>query len=44
MNWSQLLSMLPYILKGMLGIFVVILIIMLAIYLLNVLTNKKKEQ
>ncbi len=44
MNWTQLLKMLPFILKGMLGIFVVILIIMLTIYLLNVLTNKKTEE
>ncbi len=42
-NIDGLMTTLPMILKGMIGIFAVIIIIMISIYLLNVLTNKKSK-
>lgn len=41
-NINGLMATLPMILKGMIGIFAVIIIIMISIYLLNVLTKKTK--
>ncbi len=43
MNFDALLKIaLPIILKGMVGIFAVILIVMLCIFVLNKATNKKQ--
>jgi len=40
MNFTAFLETLPYMLKGMLGIFVVTLVIMFCIWLLNRVTSK----
>lgn len=44
MNIASLASTLPMMLVGMLGIFLVIGVIILAVYLLNRLTEKKDDK
>ncbi len=44
MNMASLASTLPMMLVGMLGIFLVIGVIILAVYLLNRLTAKKDDK
>ena len=44
MNMASLASTLPMMLVGMLGIFLVIGVIILAVYLLNRLTQKKGKE
>ena len=39
MNFSQLLHMLPYLLLGMMGIFVVVLVIIACTYVITILST-----
>ncbi len=44
MNLEQFLQTLPYMLKGMCGVFAVTAVLILSIVLLNRFTRRKKEQ